>query len=162
MKDVCQRRLNQEGITILEVMAGLTIFLIIASFIPAVFTALNTYKPERGAYEEKVLFFVQLQSEFRKSGTYWTNAQGTVLFFDRPGDGSIIRYELYQDKIRRRVNGTGHEVFLQKTGAFRVEENDYGITLAVTSLDSTIFERTVIHPGEFLRNSVQQEEKDEQ
>lgn len=108
-----------------------------------------------------MLFFVQLQSEFRKSGTYWTNAQGTVLFFDRPEDGSIIRYELYQDKIRRRVNGTGHEVFLQKTGAFRVEEDDYGIILAVTSLDGNVFERTVIHPGEFLGRSDQQEEKDE-
>ena len=133
--------------TLIEVLISFSIFLILASFIPLVMSVWKTPDVKSITHEERVLFLVQLHMDFRKSNTFWTNNIDSILYFDNPDDNTVIQYEFYQNKIRRRVNGSGHEVFLQKVKYFKAERKSYGVKITVESIDGRKYEKVILHPG---------------
>ncbi|MCD8508728.1 MAG: ComGF family competence protein [Bacillus sp. (in: Bacteria)] len=138
------------GITVLETMVSLLIFMIIAGMVPAAYGLWISPSISQFSYEERVIFTTQLQLDFRPSTAYWTNASETILYFRRAPDNATVQYELYQDKVRRRVNGTGHEVFLQNVKKLHVVKKEYGIELSVTTDNGREFSHTIAHPIEIL------------
>lgn len=61
----------------------------------------------------------------------------------------LSSFEQYEDKVRRRVNGMGHEVILQNISEFRVEKDGSVIVINITDKAGAIFSRR-FHP--FFRN----------
>ncbi|MBU9712234.1 ComGF family competence protein [Evansella tamaricis] len=146
MKGAYLVKKKEDGMTLIEVIISFSILLIIISVFPLTFGVLSKENIETIRHEERVLFFSQLQMDFRRSANYWTNPQQTVLFYDRPEDGATIQFELYEDKVRRRVNRTGHEVFLQNVKQFQVEVVGNGIKLTIIGIGDECYVRNIPHP----------------
>ena len=63
--------------------------------------------------------------------------------------------EQYEDKLRRRVNGKGHEVILQNISKFKVEKDGNVIVLNITDkAGNTVIRR--FHP--FLKSETKVDE----
>ncbi|MDG5788722.1 ComGF family competence protein [Evansella sp. AB-P1] len=140
------RKGKSYGITLVELLISLSIFFVIISMVPIVFSI--WVKPESSGlvYEEKILFMNQLKLDFRSSDYFWTNVNETILYFNRPSDQATIQYELYQDKVRRRVNKSGHEVFLQNVSKLEVRAVHNGVEVKIQGIDGLNYEKLIIHP----------------
>ncbi|SER49897.1 competence type IV pilus minor pilin ComGF [Salipaludibacillus aurantiacus] len=150
---------NEQGVTLLELMIGIVIFL----YMTSVFSFMFHYWTVAGgkyndfSYEELLLFVNHLQMEFNGTELYWTDKQ--KLYLLKPEDQSIVHYEHYNDKVRRQVGGRGHEVFLQRVETFQVYEKPYGIDIVVSSNKQT-WEKSLIHPSFSIgRNGGTEEER---
>ncbi|MDQ0256284.1 competence protein ComGF [Evansella vedderi] len=150
MKGAYHLRTDNSGMTLMEVLISLFIFTIIAFVIPVVFSIWNQPKSVTIPYEERILFTSQLQLDLRTSTVSWTNVNETILYFRRSSDNATVQYELYQDKIRRRVNNTGHEVFLQYVRKMKVYNKEYGIELNITSIDGREYWQIITHPNDVI------------
>ncbi|MBU9724192.1 MULTISPECIES: competence type IV pilus minor pilin ComGF [Bacillaceae] len=138
---------NEQGMTLLEVLVSILVLLIIVSTFPVFISTASVEKTEKLHHEEMVIFFSQLQLDFRKSPVFWTNDSNTILFFEREEDGATIRYELYQDKIRRRVDLEGHEVFLQRVKRMEVDVRRYGVVIKISGVGGGIYTKILTHPN---------------
>ncbi|MBM7650463.1 competence protein ComGF [Bacillus ectoiniformans] len=101
---------NNRGFTLLEALLVLLIFLSVAALFPMLFREIDQVnqqlQPERKAEWE--LFVVQLRRELGFS-TDWSATEGKLTFSHETEN---VMIEKYQQHLRRRVNGTGHELIL--------------------------------------------------
>lgn len=149
-RGACPQIKDSSGITLLEVLITIFIFTTLVSILPIVFSIWNQPKTVAITYEEKVLFTSQLQLDYRTSTSAWINGSGTILYFRRLSDNAIVQYELYQDKIRRRVNSSGHEVFLQNVKKLNLKKCNYGIELTITGMDGRDYWHAITHPNDVI------------
>ncbi|MBN8250391.1 prepilin-type N-terminal cleavage/methylation domain-containing protein [Priestia flexa] len=115
---------NQKGFTLVEMLLSLTIFFVIVSFIPPVLSLANQkYAPDDLATEmEWEIFIQQLTKEYRRAHHVSVNERILSLRID--GE-PLVTYEPFNDKVRRRVDQSGHEVVLQfvKLIEYKYESN---------------------------------------
>ena len=97
----------------IEALLVLTIFLCISAFFPLLFQSIykadQMIDPQKAAEWE--IFIVQLRKELHQSSAW--NAGGEKLLYEYAGETVMI--EKYDQFIRRRVAGKGHEIMLQHT-----------------------------------------------
>lgn len=67
----------------------------------------------------------------------------------------LASLEQYEDKVRRRVDGMGHEVILQNISEFQVNKDGSVIVINITDKTGTTFSRR-FHP--FFRNDTKIDE----
>ncbi|MFA9559404.1 ComGF family competence protein [Evansella sp. AB-rgal1] len=132
--------------TLIECLISISIFFLIISMIPNVYSVWRQGEEKKIIYEEKVLFLLQLQLDFRNSTAYWINTNETILYFSRPSDNATVQYELYEDKVRRRVNRTGHEVFLQHVKRIKWKQTVSGLLITLEGIDGYVYEDYLFHP----------------
>ena len=103
---------REKGFTLVEMLVSFTLFLIIVSFFPIIVPlAKQTYNPDFSMNEmEWEIFVNQLAMEYREAKEVRIHATTLTLKME---NNQIITYERYEDKIRRRVDESGHEVVLQ-------------------------------------------------
>lgn len=89
---------------------------------------------------------MQMKQEVRSSKAQ--DVMGNKLYL-LLSDEQLSSFEQYEDKVRRRVNGMGHEVILQNISKFRVEKDGSVIVINITDKAGTTFSRR-FHP--FFRN----------
>lgn len=112
---------NNRGYTLVEALIALTVFMTCAASFPliydAVYRIVETSKSEKNTEWE--IFIVQLRNELHKSSN-WHVVSGKLHY---GVEGSITSISQYEDKLRRQINGQGHEVMLQnvKKAAFALE-----------------------------------------
>ncbi|WP_158023565.1 competence type IV pilus minor pilin ComGF [Domibacillus antri] len=105
----------------MEALIALTIFLACAASFPllydAGYRAIATSKAEKNIEWE--IFIIQLRNELHMSKNWYIS--GGALYYGE--EDAKISISQYQDKLRRQINGQGHEVMLQhvKTSAFSLE-----------------------------------------
>ncbi|WP_240620252.1 competence type IV pilus minor pilin ComGF [Peribacillus acanthi] len=132
---------KSEGFTILESLLALFCLVIITSLFLQISTSfLLLNKPFQSfRFQEWEVFLNQVKKEVRnsKSVTVQNNKLNLIL------DDNLILIESYQDKVRRRVNGLGHEVMLQNIISAEFEKRDSSIYLKVRHKNG--FEEGVIH-----------------
>ncbi|WP_222928570.1 ComGF family competence protein [Oceanobacillus piezotolerans] len=58
-------------------------------------------------------------------------------------DDSVVSFSLYQDVIRRQLDGRGHEIYLRDVKAFQVTSYTYGVRIKVTNLLGDTYEKTI-------------------
>ncbi|MEK4028823.1 competence type IV pilus minor pilin ComGF [Pseudobacillus sp. FSL P4-0506] len=108
---------NNRGFTIVESLFVLLIFISIAALFPLIYGAVyqteEQLKPERRAEWE--LFVLQLRKEINVSHSLQISAQ--KLTFIQGTD--VISIEKYNDGVRRRVGGRGHEMILQQASSIQ-------------------------------------------
>ena len=134
----------EHAFTLIEVIICLSVVLLITSFLPLVLKEVS-----RVSFEEKGInvfeldvFAQKLKYEVRQGkGVSSTNQQLTIL----KEDGRHITFEFYQDKIRRRVGGTGHVVVLQGVKSFEVQSKSYGALLIITGFNN-VSHKVPIYP----------------
>ncbi|GAB6256157.1 hypothetical protein PSKAS_16790 [Peribacillus sp. N1] len=89
---------------------------------------------------------MQMKQEVRSSKAQ--DVMGNKLYL-MLSDEQLSSFEQYEDKVRRRVNGMGHEVILQNISKFQVEKDGSVIVINITDKAGTTFSRR-FHP--FFRN----------
>ncbi|ASV69024.1 competence type IV pilus minor pilin ComGF [Cytobacillus sp. FSL W7-1323] len=119
------KSIKSNGFTLIEALITLACFLIIVSFMPLVFKVISVNEniDERKQKIEWLVFIQQLKKEVRVAEKISLDNRGELILLI---DNQSISYEKYGDKLRRRVNGAGHEVVLQKLQSvqFEVKEDN--------------------------------------
>lgn len=112
---------NDRGYTLAEALIALTVFMTCAASFPLLYDA--AYRIVEASKSEKntewEIFIIQLRNELHKSSNW--NVSGGKLNYGV--EGSTTSISQYEDKLRRQINGQGHEVMLQnvKKAAFALE-----------------------------------------
>ncbi|OKL38097.1 hypothetical protein BLL40_01345 [Domibacillus mangrovi] len=112
---------NDRGYTLAEALIALTVFMTCAASFPLMYDAtyriLDASKSEKNTEWE--IFIIQLRNELQKSSN-WNVMDGKLNY---ELEGSTTSISQYEDKLRRQINGQGHEVMLQnvKKAAFALK-----------------------------------------
>jgi competence protein ComGF len=112
---------NSNGFTLIESLIVLMVFSACAASFPLLYD--GAYRViESGRAEKNTeweIFVIQLRNEMHRA-SHW-KVSGKTLTYSVEGAGDeLVTISQYYDKIRRQVNGQGHEVLLQhvKTASF--------------------------------------------
>lgn len=143
----CVNIRTEEGFTLLEMLYAFALFCLLASLFPLIFQIIfhhqTEYRLQRLEWE---VFINQMKKEVRIADDLYVVNNVLVLI----RDDSLITYEKYADKLRRRVNQTGHEVVLQNVKTMQFEQINHSIKLTVTDHEDQLYEenfRSFIHFG---------------
>lgn len=103
--------LNNKGFTMLEMLFSFSIFCMVAAFLPLMFNLLFHNQSIEGRIQDMEwgLFVNQLKKEIQASD-YVNIVNGELTIIN--GEETVT-FQKYQNVLRRRVNGKGHEVVLQ-------------------------------------------------
>lgn len=130
IKHVCRFKRKQgvwwssNGFTLVEMLIVLAIFFACAASFPLLYDSLyrtiESGKTEKNTEWE--LFVIQLRNELHMSKD-WHVMGRQLRYFSLEENDSMISISKYEDKIRRQVNGKGHEIMLQnvKSADFSLE-----------------------------------------
>jgi competence protein ComGF len=129
--------MDNRGFTLLEMLLSFTIFIMIASFIP-LFLQLAAFPSEKNKLNllEWEVFLQQAKIEIREASEL--EVKDGVLYLKNLY-GQNVSYEQYNHSLRRRVDGTGHEILLKniKSVSFQIVTN--GCIVVVTDLNENEF-----------------------
>ncbi|QDZ78599.1 competence type IV pilus minor pilin ComGF [Priestia megaterium] len=133
---------REKGFTLVEMLVSFTLFLIIVSFFPIIIPlAKQTYNPDFSMNEmEWEIFVNQLAIEYREAKEVGIHATTLTLKME---NNQIITYERYEDKIRRRVDESGHEVVLQHIKSIMYEQQKERLLIRSTDGVNKVREETI-------------------
>ncbi|WP_026674866.1 competence type IV pilus minor pilin ComGF [Alkalihalobacterium bogoriense] len=125
------RKKHEAGMTLLEVLIALFIFLLVLPLFPLVIHVVATSLSSDRLHEYEVeLFYTQLAMEVREAKQ--VNVQNNIIRLQK-WDDSLVTIEPYGTRIRRRVNQTGHDVLLQNVEMVSFEKTNNGVIVSVGS-----------------------------
>ncbi len=125
---VYHMRNNEKGMTLLELMLTVTILIAIVSVMPLLMNAAVKSTGADLQHQEAQLFFRLFCKEVREASRVTIVGDNVELL---KTDGVRVLYERYGSSIRRRVNGTGHEVVLQDIRRMKVDLLGQKVTIEV-------------------------------
>ncbi|WP_377888528.1 competence type IV pilus minor pilin ComGF [Alkalihalobacillus sp. R86527] len=126
--------INEEGFTLIEVLITLLILLALTAVLPSLMiTSVKTAGIDH-QQEEEQLFYVLVAREIRGASSVSTN--GRNLSLTNPS-GETIGFEMYGNVIRRRVNGTGHEVVLQGVKSMNITISGQRVKIVLVLTNGT-------------------------
>jgi competence protein ComGF len=112
---------NSNGFTLIESLIVLMVFSACAASMPLLYEGsdrtIQAAKAEKNIEWE--LFIIQLRNEMQMSQN-WNLSEAKLAYSAAGSNDVIVSISQYRDKIRRQVQGQGHEVLLQnvKTASF--------------------------------------------
>ncbi|MDM8149040.1 competence type IV pilus minor pilin ComGF [Priestia megaterium] len=133
---------REKGFTLVEMLVSFTLFLIIVSFFPIIIPLTKqTYNPDFSMNEmEWEIFVNQLAMEYREAKEVRIQATTLTLKME---NNQIITYERYEDKVRRRVDESGHEVVLQHIKNIMYEQQKERLLIRSTDGVNKVREETI-------------------
>ncbi|MBX9956219.1 ComGF family competence protein [Peribacillus simplex] len=144
---------KNDGFTMIELLFSLLILMTTSLFVLQLFSIIHTQmrSVDKLHPKEWEVFTMQMKQEVRSSKAQ--DVMGNKLYL-LSGE-QLSSLEQYEDKVRRRVNGMGHEVILQNISEFRVNKDGSVIVINITDKAGTTFSRR-FHP--FFRNDTKLDE----
>ncbi|MBM7660863.1 competence protein ComGF [Bacillus mesophilus] len=142
---------NEKGYTLLEMLLVLSIFLMVSSFFPLLFSVLSQWIEQPSSLHpfEWEVATAQITMDVREANKI-VITEGMVTL--EGANSELISYESYGDLMRRTVNGTGHEVVMQNVNLTHFSYIDGGISITVTDLDDKEYKMNVYRFGEVMNN----------
>ncbi|MFC3039057.1 competence type IV pilus minor pilin ComGF [Virgibacillus xinjiangensis] len=132
-------RKNEDGFTFINLFFALSLLAISLPFV----SYLILYPQPKDNLEE-----ISIQQFFRFVRNDLIQSVGFELTTDSMQlelpDHSTATIEIYQNSIRRRVDGRGHEIYLRNIKHVEFLELNHGIRITVTSLKGDKYEKTLI------------------
>ena len=138
---------NNKGFTLAEMLLSLSVLGLIVTFIAGM-TPLICYHQYSGEIHDQMeweMFINQIKKEIRMSEKIEFTPYNRVLLWN--GDRNIL-YEKYGNRIRRRVDGRGHQIILFKIKQFSYGKMEHGITITVLHENGRLYEAKIFLPGE--------------
>ncbi|MGE7182927.1 competence type IV pilus minor pilin ComGF [Peribacillus sp. NPDC006672] len=134
---------KNDGFTMIEMLFSLMILMTTSLFVLQLFSIIHTQmgSVDKLHPKEWEVFTMQMKQEVRSSKDQ--DVMGNKLYL-LSGE-QLSAFEQYEDKVRRQVNGMGHEVILQNISEFRVEKDGGVIVINITDKAGTTFSRR-FHP----------------
>ncbi|WP_033828428.1 competence type IV pilus minor pilin ComGF [Bacillus andreraoultii] len=139
---------TESGYTLVEMLLSLSIFTIIITFIVSMVPLLryHLYSPEITDQMQWEMFLNQAKREIWEGDKIMLSIVPDRILIWK-GEELII-YERYIDRIRRRVDGRGHQLILFNIRSFRYEEIEQGIKFIVTHQNGKKYEGEIFFPQE--------------
>ena len=130
---------KNDGFTLLEVLVSFSIILILTAFFPLLLKSLSllTEKGDGIHPLELEVFIQQATREVRNAKK--VSVEGNAMVIINQNDQRVT-YEFYQKNVRRRVNGTGHELLLHGVESISFKEVRNGAIVNVKGKDEIIHE----------------------
>lgn len=129
--------LNERGFTLIELLFSLVTFLAVTALVLQLVTSIYTAGKKDSGIQPKEweIFIGQLKRQVNLADGMEAGG-GKIHLLIR---GQLIEVQKYQDKVRRLVDGSGHDVMLQHTAAFTVKKEGGGLLVSVTDLEGKIY-----------------------
>lgn len=127
---VLKRCNDEQGFSLLEVMVALVMSGIILTAVLLAFSVWRQMDVQlnQPSDQELLLFQKQLGMMFEASHSFAISSDSRLHTWS--GNETVIdTYSQHQSVIRRQVNGTGHDVFMQRITHFRVYPHPKGAEL---------------------------------
>ena len=139
---------NEKGYTLVEMLLSLSIFSIIIVFLTNMVPLLryHAYSNEIADQMQWEMFMNQAKRDIRESDEILLTASYSRILFWK--DGSNTLYERYGNRIRRRVDGMGHQLILFNIRSFDYEQIPHGIKFIVTHENGKTYEGEIYLPRE--------------
>lgn len=130
---------KSEGFTLIEVLISFSVVLLLTTFFPILLKSLSALTEEKSGIHplELEVFIHQAKVEIRNAKNVTTNGLMLTIMND---NGQRITYENYQGNIRRRVNGTGHEIMLQNIKQVRFQQVKNGAIFFLEGNNQDLYE----------------------
>jgi len=121
--------INKSGFILVDMLFSLFIFVVIVSFLPFFLQLILDAQPMEKQLQniEWEIFAQQLKKEVRMSQSIHIDQNKLFLY----ENGETVQYEWYSNKIRRRVNVSGHEVVLQGVEMVQFSSISNGVKVIV-------------------------------
>ncbi|WP_096201237.1 competence type IV pilus minor pilin ComGF [Bacillus sp. FJAT-45350] len=119
--------MNTKGFTLIETIISFSIFLLVISLLPLFINALSNDASTPQKFEF-TLFCNQLSMDIREASSI--HLTGTTLYLYKPS-GATVSIEKFGNLIRRRLNGTGHDVLLREVMHVRYEVSNCSVLVTV-------------------------------
>ncbi|MFC7370417.1 competence type IV pilus minor pilin ComGF [Fictibacillus iocasae] len=132
---------NELGMSLIELLIALAMIVTVAACIPLLMNVITTAGKEgKGtAIEETEMFYHDIGTEIRAAKEV-SVLQGKLVVKVKTDDTAV--FSLYQDKIRKQVNGTGHEIWLQNVSSFKPVMTAGVLSLQITDKNGMKKERS--------------------
>ncbi|WP_050180833.1 competence type IV pilus minor pilin ComGF [Domibacillus robiginosus] len=137
---------NSNGFTLIESLIVLMIFSAYAVSVPLLYDGayrvIESGKAEKNTEWE--IFVIQLRNEMHRASN-WKTSEKTLTYSAEGSSDELVTISQYYDKIRRQVNGLGHEVLLQhvETASFSTKGGKVYIHVTFSNNEQ---EGTVMYP----------------
>ncbi|WP_404443378.1 prepilin-type N-terminal cleavage/methylation domain-containing protein [Sutcliffiella horikoshii] len=130
---------KEEGFTLLEVLISFSLVLVLTTFFPLLIKNLITLTEINNGINQMELevFIQQANREIKIAKRVFV--EGKVLVIINQADQRVT-YEYYQQKIRRRVNGSGHELLLHHVKSINFVEQENGASFRLEGSDDVVYE----------------------
>ncbi|MFD2630822.1 competence type IV pilus minor pilin ComGF [Oceanobacillus kapialis] len=132
---------NDRGFTMIQSLLAVSF---LALCLPLLSTILKS--SDVSFYEQDLSvqqFFTFVQDDVKQAISYELKDTGRIIQLNLLS-GISSTLELYGSLIRRRVNGTGHEIYLRDVEAIHFRPLDYGFSISVTMVDGENYEKTIV------------------
>lgn len=130
---------KNEGFTLLEVLVSFSVILILTAFFPILLKNLSLLTEKGNGIHplELEVFIQQATREVRTAKR--VSVEGNAMVINNQVDQRVT-YEYFQKNIRRRVNGSGHELLLHGVESISFKEEKNGAIFWVKGRDGMIHE----------------------
>ncbi len=132
---------NDKGFTLVEMLVTFSILLVILSLISPFLSVVFRDNNDQFNKLEWQILIQQMKMEVREASEITVSKNNSV-FFKNPS-GELVSFEKYNDKIRRRVNGKGHEVLLQQITDVTFESKTDGFLISVVTVDGNTYQAVI-------------------
>lgn len=150
-RNIVSRKIDRcnGGFTLIETMFALLLMtMFITLFLTITYVLISTDQIGSHHGEEELgIFMADIKTLFDRSEDYWVSNDGNVLLVREMNRDEITSIERYEDKIRRRVSGSGHEVWMQFIDDFSVFEEPFGLRFEII-IEGKTYTRSLVHPSE--------------
>lgn len=138
----------ESGYTLVEMLLSLSIFSIIIVFLVSMVPLLryHLYSPDIADQMQWEMFLHQAKREIWEGDKIMLSIVPDRILIWR-GEEQLL-YERYVDRIRRRVDGKGHQLILFNIRSFRYEEMEQGIKFIITHKNGRKYEGEIFFPQE--------------
>lgn len=127
---------NEQGFTFIEMLLILSILMITLPFIVYMMHHIQT-TPDHDDISVQQLF-VHLRNDVLRTKSIHASDDRLYFITDENETASIDHYD---QVIRRRVEGKGHEIYVRDINSFQVQTLPYGFRLTVTTLQGATYEK---------------------
>lgn len=141
--------LKNDGFTMVEMLFALGLFSLIAVFMTGALASVTDWHNEdvnTNSRMEWNIFIRQLEREIQKSRNMEV-PKSNVLLLDK--EGEEVTYEIYSNMVRRRVNGSGHEMVLQNIKSFHLKKEEKLLTITVMLINGDKYEKRLFKRYKF-------------
>ena len=133
--------LENNGFTLVEMLFALSLFSLLSVFMTVALTNITDWHvrdTNKNSRMEWNIFIRQLEREFQRTKDFTVPKSNILLLYKKDEE---VTYEVYNNIVRRRVNGTGHEMVLQNIKSYHLKKEENLLTISVLLINGDQYEK---------------------
>ncbi|MDN4074730.1 competence type IV pilus minor pilin ComGF [Fictibacillus terranigra] len=143
-------KIGRQGFTLLEALIAMSIVIVLASFSPLLIKVLSPPVQSGVPMEELESFYSGIGQAIRESVNAAASEDKLIL---TSSSGQTITFSLYQNRIRKQINGQGYETWLFSVKSFYASVTGKLVSLSITDTASRVYERVFVRQAEQIQGN---------